>query len=107
MKDAVIQFIVKDKNKLKVSNRLLGEAFLCFQDIEEGQSKSKLAKQISLPITHLSSEGKNFKFLYKKEELKFRFPDMPSIKALQQRSDLGEKAAADFLSKLFSSKNKL
>lgn len=70
MKDAVIQFIAKDKNMLKVSNRFLGEAFLCFQDIEACQNKSKLAKHICLPITHLSSEGKNLKVFRRLEKLK-------------------------------------
>lgn len=57
MKDAVIRFVVKDRNLINQSN-YVGEAFLSFSDIEDCTNKpTKSSKHFALPLTLLSDEG--------------------------------------------------
>ncbi|KAL7046708.1 hypothetical protein ACKWTF_002691 [Chironomus riparius] len=82
MKDAIIYFNIKDKYLIG-SNECLAEAFLSFSDIPEFVHKDKM-KQIHLTLTRLQSD------------------ELESLKAIQHRSQLGDKDAKDFLAKLRS-----
>ncbi|CRK88357.1 CLUMA_CG002134, isoform A [Clunio marinus] len=81
LKDAIIVFTIKGKS-LFTSSQCLAEAFLKFNDIPEMSHEQKIQKQIHLTLTRLQNDG------------------MESLKALQQRSQAGDKQAKDFLSKI-------
>ncbi|KAL7046738.1 hypothetical protein ACKWTF_002696 [Chironomus riparius] len=77
MKDAILYFNIKHKY-LIASNDSIGEAFLSFKDILE---ESKNANPVKLTLTRLQSD------------------DLESFKAIQYRSQTGDKETKDMLVK--------
>lgn len=77
LKDAIIRFTIKDKHKL--GNHCVAEAFLSFADIKE---KSDMTQQIHLPLTKFDLQA-----------------DLVSLTTIQLRSSNGDKAAKEFLAR--------